>query len=313
MIYRELPTPLICVNQHCILDLYVRIKNDYRLFAASGAVFTEEQSRLFRKNNLKIYIKAQDHDAANKQINNYLSDIFTDPHVDPDVKVAMIYSASVQSIRQIFQGITTETIAELEKTSEHIAKTIMSDKRVIHSLMKVNSHDHFIFTHSVKVGIYATALSVNMFRDRLNDHNINNLSTAFLLHDIGMSKVPKNILDKVGPLTRQEMEVIRKHPIWGHDKLVRNLYANREATEVVLYHHERCDGKGYPLMKTDRDIPVYAKICAIADTFESLTSFRPQYKTRSPFEALMYMEQEMLQEFDAQAFKAFIMMLGPGN
>lgn len=312
MIYRELPNPVICVDQKSTLDLYVRIKNNYRLFAAKGAVFTEEHSRLFRAHNITLYISTQDHETANKEINGYLSDILTDPQVDSAVKVGIIYSASVKSIRRIFQAMNKETLAELERASEHIAKTILFDKRVIQNLMKINTHDHFIYTHSVKVGIYGTALCINLFGDKINKHDINNLSTAFLLHDIGMAKVPKSILDKSGQLTRAEVEVIRKHPVWGHDKLMKARYVSREATEVILFHHERCNNKGYPFMKSARDIPVYAKICAVADTFESITALRPQHKSRTPFEALSIMQQEMTAEFDPNVFKAFIMLLGPG-
>jgi HD-GYP domain-containing protein (c-di-GMP phosphodiesterase class II) len=136
---------------------------------------------------------------------------------------------------------------------------------------------------------------------------------AFFLHDIGMTKVPSNILDKKEPLNENDWETIKKHPVWGHEKLKKANYESEEATEIVLYHHERFDGNGYPFKKSGNEIPLYAKICAIADTFESLTGGRPFRLPKSPFEALKIMQVEMAREFDPELFRAFIMLLGPGG
>ncbi|MRR14305.1 HD domain-containing protein [archaeon] len=175
----------------------------------------------------------------------------------------------------------------------------------------MTSYDHYTYKHSVKVGIYGTTLAVNLFQDKIREHNMAELSTAFFLHDIGMAKVPIKILDKKGPLDESEWDIIRKHPLWGHDRLVKANYLNDESTAIVLYHHERCDRKGYPFRKSSDEIPVYAKICAIADTFESLTSGRPFRHSKTPFEALKIMKVEMAREFDAELFRAFIKLLGP--
>ena len=137
------------------------------------------------------------------------------------------------------------------------------------------------------------------------------LSTAFFLHDIGMARVPVSILDKRDTLTPDEWDIVRKHPLWGHDKLVKARYLSDEAAAVVLYHHERCDGNGYPFRKREGEIPLYARICAIADTFEALTAGRPFRQPKTPFESLRIMQTEMADEFDPELFRAFVMLLGP--
>jgi HD-GYP domain-containing protein (c-di-GMP phosphodiesterase class II) len=163
----------------------------------------------------------------------------------------------------------------------------------------------------VKVGIYGTALSFSLFKDKIHEHNMAELSTAFFLHDIGMAKVPEKILDKRDPLTVSEWDILKRHPIWGHEKLVKANYLSDEANAIVLYHHERCDRNGYPFRKSGDEIPLYAKICAVADTFESLTSARPFRQSKTPFEALKIMQSEMAHEFDLDIFTAFIKLLGP--
>jgi len=313
MIFKEIPHPTIRVDQKCTRDLYVKIKEDYRLFAARGAVFTQEHARLFSANNIKLYIQATNMDKADEYLNTYLHEILIDPGVNPKVKSDIVYSSSIKSIRQIFQGMNIRNIEQLETSSESTVKLILSDQRVMNNLIEITSHDHFTYKHSVKVGIFGTALAINLFQDKLNEHNIAKLSTAFFLHDIGMAKVPPKILDKKGPLTKEEWDIIKKHPVWGHEKLMKSQYLSEEAAAIVLYHHERCDRKGYPFKRMGTGIPLYSRICAIADTFESLISTRPFRSPKTPFEAIKIMQQEMAKEFDPQLFKAFIMLLGPGK
>jgi len=313
MLFKEVPHPIIRMDQKCTRDFYVKIKDDYRLFAAKGAVFTHEHARLFSANNVKIYIQAADMDAAETYLNTYLHEILTDPLVSPRVKSDIIYTTSMKSIRQIYQGMNMRNIAELENSSESTVKLILSDQRVMNDLIQITSHDHFTYKHSVKVGIFGTALAINLFGDKLHEHNIAKLSTAFFLHDIGMSKVPPRILDKKGPLTKEEWDIVRKHPIWGHERLMKSQYVSDEAAAIVLYHHERSDRKGYPFKRLDSSIPLYSRICAIADTFEALISTRPYRNPKTPFEAIKIMQLEMAGEFDPQLFRAFIMLLGPGR
>lgn len=313
MIFKEIPNPIIREDQRCSRDLFVRIRDDYRLFAAKGAVFTNDHAKLFTTRNIRLFIQAPDNDAAESYLNSYLHEILVDPAVSPKVKSDIIYNSSMKSIRQIYQGMNANSIAELEGTSESTVKLILADQRVMNDLIQITSHDHFTYKHSVKVGIFGTALAINLFKDKLNEHNIAKLSTAFFLHDIGMTKVPPKILDKKGPLTREEWDIVRKHPIWGHEKLMKSNYVSDEAAAIVLYHHERSDRKGYPFKRIDSSIPLYSRICAIADTFESLISTRPYRSPRSPFEAIKIMQLEMAKEFDPELFRAFIMLLGPGK
>lgn len=313
MIYKELPSPVIRVNQKCTRDLFVKINEGYRLFAANGAIYTEQQSNLFHKVKMKLYITAQDQEAADEYLNNYLGEFLSDPAVSSKHKAEYVYSNSMTSIRRVFEGTNGRTLADLEKTAQDIVKLVLADKRVINDLITITSFDHFIYKHSIKVGVYGTALAVNLFGERITEHRMVNLSMGFFLHDIGMEKVPKKILDKKGPLTDDEWEIIKKHPQWGHDRLVKAGYISDEAAAIVLHHHERNDEKGYPFGKSGKGIPLYAKICAIADTFESLTSGRPFKKPRSPFEALKTMQTEMAREFDADLFKAFITLLTAGK
>ncbi len=313
MVYREIPNHIAFINQKSTIDLYIKIRADYRLFAARNALLPDEQFQQFNKEKIKLYFMVKDSADPEESLDAHLMNILTSPEVSPQAKADIAYSTSMKSIQEVFQGANSRNLSTLKKVSKQIVQMIFSDSRVIDNFMTITSNDHYTFMHSVKVGIYGTAMTINLFQDKIRDHNINELSMAFFLHDIGMTKVPNTILNKEEPLTDSDWETIRKHPLWGQDKLRKARYESNEATEIILYHHERCDGNGYPFKKSGSEIPVYAKICAIADTFESLTAGRPFRSPKSPFEALRIMQVEMAREFDPDLFRAFIMLLGPGR
>jgi HD-GYP domain-containing protein (c-di-GMP phosphodiesterase class II) len=313
LVYREIPNHIAFINQKSTIDLYIKIRADYRLFAARNALLPDEQFQQFNKEMTKLYFMVKDSTNPEESLDAHLMNILTSPEVSPQAKADIAYSTSMKSIQEVFQGANSRNLSTLKKVSKQIVQMILSDSRVIDNFMTITSNDHYTFMHSVKVGIYGTAMTINLFQDKIRDHNINELSMAFFLHDIGMTKVPNTILNKEEPLTDSEWETIRKHPLWGQDKLRKARYESNEATEIILYHHERCDGNGYPFKKSGSEIPVYAKICAIADTFESLTAGRPFKAPKSPFEALKIMQVEMAHDFDPDLFRAFIMLLGPGR
>jgi HD-GYP domain-containing protein (c-di-GMP phosphodiesterase class II) len=313
VLFREIPNHIAFINQKSTIDLYIKIRDDYRLFAARGAQLPDEQYQEFNKEKTKLYFLVQDSADPEASMDAHLMDILTNPDISPEAKADIAYSTSMKSIQEVFQGANSKNLSTLKKVSKQIVQMILSDSRVIENFMTITSDDHYTFMHSVKVGIYGTAMTINLFQDKIGNHNIDELSMSFFLHDIGMTKVPTTILNKEEPFTESEWETIRKHPIWGQDRLRKAHYESKESTEIILYHHERCDGNGYPFKKSGIEIPVYARICAIADTFESLTAWRPYRPRKSPFEALRIMQVEMAREFDPELFRAFVMLLGPGR
>lgn len=309
MPYREIPHQLAMVNRKCTVDLYIRIREEYRVFAARGAILPEEQLQRYAKERLYALVPddvdPQEHQEA------LLLEILTDPEVSPQEKADITYQVSMKAIREVFEITNHKTLSALEKVSKQVVRLILADGRVVDKFIGLTSRDHYTFVHQVKVGIYGTAMAVNLFGDSVHDHDLDRLSMGFFLHDIGMTKVPATILNKEEPLLDSEWDTIRKHPLWGQERLRKAVYRSDEADDIILYHHERCNGNGYPFGKTGGEIPLYARICAIADTFESLTAHRPFKSARSPFEALKIMKAEMANEFDPDLFRAFIMLLGP--
>lgn len=132
---------------------------------------------------------------------------------------------------------------------------------------------------------------------------------AFFLHDLGKVKIDQEILNKPGKLTEEEMEEMRRHPGHGFRLLHATKQLSEECRIIVLQHHERSDGSGYPRGLREGEIHSYGRICSVADVFDALTSDRPYRKALPPFDALKLMRSEMSHHFQKDIFEKFVLLL----
>jgi putative nucleotidyltransferase with HDIG domain len=156
--------------------------------------------------------------------------------------------------------------------------------------------------HSRRVSRYAVTIFSGMGGSKAD---LKNMATGALLHDIGKLATPDSILLKPGALTAEERRIMELHVPIGYD-LVKRIPFLGEAADIVLTHHERCDGSGYPRGLKAADIPVSAKVFAIADTVDAMTSDRP-YRSALPFEtAREEIRRGSGQQFDSHAASVFL-------
>lgn len=165
----------------------------------------------------------------------------------------------------------------------------------------IDAKDPYTHGHSQRVAEYAALLAEEISCDL---EEIEIIRHTALLHDIGKIGIPENILLKPGKLTDEEYKEIKKHPILGTDILKKIKYLDR-VNLFLKYHHERYDGLGYPDGLTGEKIPLGARIIAIADTFDAMTSDRPYRKGCSIEEALMELKRCANTQFDPELVKAF--------
>jgi HD-GYP domain-containing protein (c-di-GMP phosphodiesterase class II) len=172
---------------------------------------------------------------------------------------------------------------------------------IVNYVEYLGNQEYFVYDHSLTVAWLAVKIgsAVGVGKDGLVE-----LMQAGLLHDVGKYSIPGDILNKVERLSDQECELIRRHPLVGYHMIKDTV--STEVAEAVLYHHEKLNGAGYPFGVTDADIPRYAKIISIADTFEALISSRPYRHKFSPFMALRIMrDMAMAQEISYGIYDTF--------
>ncbi len=171
--------------------------------------------------------------------------------------------------------------------------------------LAIDAKDQTARNHIGRVQIYATAVARAL---GMTDADVRTIRTAALLHDIGKLAVPEHILAKPGPLTPEEFQKVRIHPQVGAD-IIANVPFPTPVAPLILSHHERWDGRGYPAGLSGDAIPLGARILHLVDYFDALTSDRPYHRPMAVDAAATLIEQESGKALDPQLVEAFLGIL----
>ncbi|MGQ9628733.1 MAG: HD-GYP domain-containing protein [bacterium] len=191
------------------------------------------------------------------------------------MSVLLNYAREVKKIDRSY-------IDKVKEIGDFLVAEIVDKRNVLISLSGMKPREDYLFYHSTNVGALSTTLGMVMGLPR---GNMVDLTVGALLHDIGMTQVPDNIVYKEGKLTEGEFAVIRSHPTRGLEML-EGMGLSEGALAIVSQHHEKPDGSGYPRGLTEGEISKYAQIVGIVDTYEALTTARSYRDKHTPHEAV---------------------------
>lgn len=164
-------------------------------------------------------------------------------------------------------------------------------------MFQVLHHDYTTFTHSANVALYTTMLAKGL---GFSVKDITQVTAGGLLHDLGKLEIPESILCKPGRLNEEEFRIIQMHPTLGYRRLVHREDLTYGQLMMVYQHHERLDGSGYPVGVPAAEIHPWAKLCAIVDVFEAVTSIRPYRKPMPHGEAIELLRRDAGKELDKE-------------
>ncbi len=250
-------------------------------------------------------LKTQDLPDSPSLVPQDFKKILNDGSVSPQKKASYIYQTSVDIMENLLAHPTTKNISEFKDGVSDMVDCIISDDETSRNLLNLTSHDYYTYTHSVNVGVLSILLTKALFSTS-SHHNLHELGAAFFLHDIGKVNIDLNLINKPEKLTPEEMQIMRGHPKHGYDILSNTNQLSEECKIIVMQHHERDDGSGYPLGLKGNEIHIYGRICSIADVFDALTSQRPYKPELKLFGALQIMKDEMHNHFSPEIFGEFI-------
>ncbi|TVM30361.1 HD-GYP domain-containing protein [Oceanidesulfovibrio marinus] len=221
-----------------------------------------------------------------------------------------IYADSLQFAREFLQGARMGYLVDYtqsERLVESVIDSVVRNEDAMVSLTKLRSFDEYSYTHSINVAVLAVAFGKNLGlpRDRLRA-----LGSAGIFHDLGKSRIPEAILNKPGKLTAEEFEVMKSHPKFGFELLVQQGSASDQVLLGVLQHHEKFNGKGYPGGVSGNAISLLARIIAVADVYDALTSERVYKKGMMPYKALSLMYTMRGEDFHIGYVERFIKSMG---
>lgn len=236
-----------------------------------------------------------------------LKEAINDKNLPPDRKAAIVYRSSLTMMERLLEDPKAGNIRQAKKEIAGIVDLIVSDDATARSLLAITSYDFYTYTHSVNVGVLSVMLSKGLLGGSYA-HDMHELGAGFFLHDIGKVRIDPAILNKPAGLTDEEMKTMRTHPFQGYKILRETNQLTEECRVIVMQHHERADGTGYPNRLGANEIHLYGRICCIADVYDALTADRPYKQRLKPFEALKIMKEEMLTHFHRELFDRFVLL-----
>lgn len=244
-----------------------------------GVSLTQRMIDSLSARNVKlVYIK--DRDTEDLSIRD---DVPLELRIDAMNTITDIFhvmQSSNQKWQKIADNLNTEKLLKVFKA---LVSEIKGAKNAINLLTNVYVHDNYVFAHSVNVTIYTLAMAVKLGFD---DKKLSEIGIGGLLHDIGKTRIPLETLNKQSRLTDQEFELIKKHSEYGFEMLRKQSSIPLLSAHCAFQHHEKIDGSGYPRRLKGDEIHPYAKVMAIADVFDALTSHRAYRKAMLPHEAM---------------------------
>lgn len=236
----------------------------------------------------------------------YVNDRWSDGVEIPD--------AITEETRQQCRNVVRDTLDKFSKDSvvetqslmgpiRNLMNEILGNRDVHISLTDIRTTDDYTFAHSVSTTVYALVIAREM---GMTESDMQMLAVGSLLHDLGKTCIDQRILNKKDRLTDKEFDVIKQHTVLGYDALSRCSTIGEAARQVALTHHERLDGTGYPNQLKGAQLSLFAKISAVADVYDALTSDRSYRRKWSAQHAVNYLIENCGTMFDKEIVTCFI-------
>ena len=225
-------------------------------------------------------------------------------------RAAKLCAASKAAVVAMFKEARMGRAIQLEAIGalvDEISASVMRNPGALISLARLKTADDYTYMHSIAVCALMAALAQQLGLER---DLVRQAGMAGLLHDMGKAFTPSAVLNKAGDLTDEEFAIIRRHPEHGREVLGRDGAAGEILVDVCWHHHEKVDGSGYPERLTGERISDYAKMAAVCDVYDAITSNRPYRRGWDPGEAVRKMTEWCNGHFDERIFRAFVKTIG---
>lgn len=279
------------------------------LYRERSVPFSQEAKvRLDDLNIDYLYVNRAQEDSFQRYVQSHIGAILNDDSVPIPIRSELAYYSAQSVVQELFSSPRAgDLVHRAESTVTSTMRFMLNEPSAVTNLIKVMSFDYYTYTHSVNVFVLSMGLAQRVgFTD---EEELKEFGDGTLLHDIGKSLLPQELVTFPGKYTEAQFAEMKKHPVLGYELLYEQGSMSELGLDVVRHHHEKLRGGGYPDNLSGEDIEPLVRICTIADIFDALTTDRCYQRAKASFDALQLMKREILPDLDPQHFRAFIEML----
>ena len=279
------------------------VKDRYILYCKEEAVFDDNKKGMLLEKNLdKLFISKDDQHKYFKYLESNFKNITSDNSISPDQKAQIVYDIAIKLIEDTFRDPRAGNINRAKEFSHNMVNYILEERKASLSLLRIAKHEYYTYTHSVSTAAIGTLFANDL---GLTESDLKPFCAGALLHDIGKTKISTDIINKKGKLTKEEFAKIQKHCEFGVQILQKTETDFKDEYEIILQHHENCDGTGYPLGIKKGEIHFFSRIVHIIDVYDALTTKRSYSDALNPYDALKIIRNKMSNEIDLDIFGKF--------
>lgn len=307
--YEPVPARVLADISSLPCDLYVWRGPRPALYALRGGDPRKVTARAGR--GMPFLIREIDSDLLRVALATALPRVLGNQRISPVERSKTAYAIAVKVLAGVFardHPLDRNGLGLTHRAIDSVALRLLDDDEMVWAMVATMQKHAATHTHAINTAVYAIALARSIQFG--GQSAIRGLALGGLLHDIGKSRVPRPVLDKVEPLDAGEWALIRGHARAGYEMVVRALGHPPSYAHIIAEHHERCDGSGYPAGLATSAIPLDSQLVAIVDAFDALTTARPYKPALSPFEALKMMRLGMRGQFNDELLCGFVDLLG---
>ena len=269
-----------------------------------GTLITEDLEKKVKRFRLKpIEVEIYDDSILVEEIKGFEKNI---NKRTMSTELTESYAEAKQEVKDILDSINSGKLLDVRNVDTalvSIKENVHDSFDVLKCIDSIRTVDEYTYAHCVNVSLLAMTLARWLGMDNTE---VEEIAKTGLLHDVGKAKVNSDLLNRKGSLISDEFEEMKKHSTYGY-RIIENMHDISKGIKMgVLMHHERMDGSGYPMGAKDSQIHKYAKVLAIADVYDAMTSDKVYSKRKSVFEVLRYMRDEMANLLDRAMLNVFV-------
>jgi HD-GYP domain-containing protein (c-di-GMP phosphodiesterase class II) len=308
--FRIFPLAMLRIDKIMNFEIYLwnKRKNEHVLFCGRNLRFTEAvKERLLDNGISDIYIRDSEQHAFSSYVEKNLGTILDDPGIATEQKADLLYLSLTGVIEDVMSDPRAgDVVPRSQSIVKNACKFLYEQRHALECIMRVCSFDYYTYTHSVNVFVFAMTLGTRVFpkEEVMDDYGM-----GALLHDVGKSQVPDEILNCKGKLTKEQFEIMKLHTWYGFEILQEKDGISPLVLDMTLHHHERIDGSGYPDGLAGDQVAREVRCVTISDIFDALTTRRSYKEQMSSFDALKLMRDEMQGHIDPELFRMFVQMI----
>lgn len=305
-----LPLDQLSINDIMDVELYIKMEGNFVKYREPGIPFDEEvKTRLTENNHTFVYYRAEDAQRLSPYLEKNLKFTINRPDASERQKAGVLYTTSVHLIRELITDPSTpEAIKGCQEVANYTVDYISSNPNALANIIALASKDYYTYTHSVNVMCYSIALAQKMKFP--SGQPMVELAQSALFHDVGKSFIDWSITNKSGPLDPGEFAIMKLHPEFGYNALQKGGEVPDYTLYGVRHHHEKLNGKGYPLGLIAQQIDLGIRILTLADMYDALSTRRVYRDAYTSYQALQTIKASVGEEIDEKVFETFVKMLG---